>query len=57
MLNDDFQIKFYLYKQIQLMEENNMNSMNMPKEIKTKKGLYLHFVSSIFSQFIFVCLH
>jgi hypothetical protein len=26
------------------MEENNMNSMNMPEKIEAKKGLYLHFV-------------
>jgi hypothetical protein len=33
------------------MEENNMNSMNMPEKIEAKKKVYLHFVL-LFSQFI-----
>jgi hypothetical protein len=35
------------------MEENNMNSMNMPEKIKAK-GLYLHFVLLFASLFLFV---
>jgi hypothetical protein len=56
MLNDDFQIKFYLYKQIQLMEREQHELYEYArKRLKTKKGLYLHFVLLFLaSLFLFV---
>jgi hypothetical protein len=38
------------------MEENNMNSMNMPEKIEAKKRVVSSFCASILASLFFVCL-
>jgi hypothetical protein len=52
-----FQIKFYLINKIQLMEREQHELEYARKRLKQKKRVVSSFCASIFSQFIFVCLH